>query len=872
LVHHQTITHCSRSGLMDWGPRRLPIVLDPLSGEGLDSWLETYARRLRSCSRDLLDHLGLASSTLSRMVTTLTPAEREILSAGTGIAPHVLTGMTLQPLHGIAVTIDPTRRTTVHPPAWRRQTGSRFCPTCLGDSDGRWLLRWRLPWAFACPIHARLLVDLCPDCGKRPSPHRPGTRADATIAGHCTVALPSPTPGGWRAQTCGRRLTQIPARTLPAGGAVVAAQRRLDHLLTAAARTTDMGRREHICRTLGEMHSLAYKGLDALHATGIQPPSLVQAVLDECGGAVPARRGRLDSYDAHTIAVATSLAVAAHQGRPEGDAVLSWIIAADRQQRMPAEPGRILKPFTGASPALTARILHALDPHLQIHDRLIYGSAGRYPRRPDPTDEQIRRRAASLPALLWPAWAIRLIPTDKMAHNAVTSTRAGLAAMVLIPGTRLTCQQAIDLLGELTTRASATTTLSRLTDQQRSATIAILTDLAHALDTSPAPIDYTRRRALFRTPTVDRAAYSKLAAAHGWRPPSPLQLRLLDDHLTVALTGTRPDHHTTRIRWGGADAWNPLTLTLPAPVRDFIDDQARHLLHQHGINEPVTWQPPVPAGIRWPGIDPDTINPDQFTDAFTTNAAARDALQLIRHATGLNGVQVRLYTQLAGQTMPEPQWDALAEHPDADLLAPATLHYLYEEQGLSMMDIARLSRTTEPAVRDAFTAAGITPLANGQHSRPVPLSWLQQHYQGTGKTIGQAAAEAGVSRNTFAKYARLHHIPTTEHARAVNPFTHRPLQQQPPANVMAAFSGRNGTEYVRQILAMPGHPTQRAAAAALGLHEVVLMRHRQHVEHAAGIRIFQPTQPLTPTPDGTRFLAQATLALRQLDLADSGKS
>jgi hypothetical protein len=428
------------------------------------------------------------------------------------------------------------------------------------------------------------------------------------------------------------------------------------------------------------------------------------------------------------------------------------------------------------------------------------------------------------------------------------------------------------VLGGLTSRASATTTLSRLTDQQSSATIAILTDLAHALDTSPAPIDYTRRRALFRTSTVGRTAYGKLAAAHGWRPASRLQLRLLDDHLTVALTGTRPDHHTTRIRWGGADAWNPLTLALPTPVRDFIDDQARHLLHQHGIDEPVTWQPPVPAGIRWLGIDPDTINADQFTDAFTTNAAARDALQLIRHATGLNGVQVRLYTQLVDQAMPEPQWDALAEHPDADLLAPANLHYLYQEQGLSMMDIARLSRTTEPAVRDAFTAAGITPLANGQRSRPVPLSWLQQHYQGTGKTIGQAAVEAGVSRNTFAKYARLHNIPTTEHARVINPFADRPTQSQPPPHVVAALSGRHGVEYVREVLAMPGHATQRAAAGTLGLHEAVLMRHRQHVEHAAGIRIFQPGQPLTPTPDGTRFLAQATLALHQLDLTNSGRS
>lgn len=209
---------------MRWTARRLPITVDPLPAESLDSWLEAYARRLRSCSRDLLDHLGLTDSTLTRMVTILTEREREVLAATTGIAPDVLTGMTLAPFDGVAVTIDQTRRVVVHPPAWRRQTGSRYCPACLQDSNGRWLLTWRLPWAFACPVHAGLLVDHCPSCGKRPTPHRPGARAQATIAGRCTVSLPNPGRGGWRAQVCGHALTHVPTRTLPAGSRVAAAQ------------------------------------------------------------------------------------------------------------------------------------------------------------------------------------------------------------------------------------------------------------------------------------------------------------------------------------------------------------------------------------------------------------------------------------------------------------------------------------------------------------------------------------------------------------------------------------------------------------------------------------------------------------------------
>jgi hypothetical protein len=52
----------------------------------------------------------------------------------------------------------------------------------------------------------------------------------------------------------------------------------------------------------------------------------------------------------------------------------------------------------------------------------------------------------------------------------------------------------------------------------------------------------------------------------------------------------------------------------------------------------------------------------------------------------------------------------------------------------------------------------------------------------------------------------------------------------PPPNVVAACSGPRGVDYVRQILHTAGHRARRAAAAALGLHEQVLFRHRQHVE------------------------------------------
>jgi len=856
---------------MAWTPQRLPITLPPIPGESLDSWLEAYARRLRAGSRDLLTHLGLTGSTPEHMVTMLTEPERRALSAATGLSPHTLTAMTLQPFHGIAVSIDPARRSVTHPPAWRRQTGSRFCPACLGERAGRWLLTWRLPWAFTCPVHTRLLADLCPACGKRPGPHRPANRTLPTVAGRCTGGLPK-TAGQWRVQICGHPLAAVPTRALTAGGPVVAAQRRIAHLLTAAASTTDPGRRHRICRTLGELHALAYKGLDALHTVGVDAPSAVRDVLDECGESLPPPRGPLDSYDAHTIAVATTIAVTAHRLDPTSEQVLSWIITADRRRRASAEPGRILSPWSNASHALTARLLTALDPHLQPHDRLVYASASTHPRRPDATDEQIRRRAASLPALLWPAWAIRMIPASRGADNVTTGTRAGLAVMTLIPGTRLTTAQAVDLLAAPTSVAAASHTLSLLPEPTRSACIAILTDLAHALDTEPAPIDYTRRRALFHQRRVDRRAYTKLATAHGWRPPSPLQLRILDDHLAVLLTGTHPGHYTPLARWSTTDAFNPLAVALPSPVREFVHDQAWRLLARHHIDEPVTWHPPAPAAAPWPGIDPDTIDADQFANAFAAHATARGGLRRICQTTGLTNVQVRLYSQITHLVMPDQQWNTLAGISSHDVLDPVGLQHLYHDQQLSMMDIARLSLTTERVVRRTLTNAGTTLLSKRQRSTPVPLEWFLRHFVNTGKTVQQAAVEAGVSRNTFAKYAKLHNIPTGPHAPPVNPFAAWPAHQQPPPDVMAACSGPRGIEYVRQVLQIPGHQTRSAAAAALGLHEQVLCRHRQHVERAAGVHIFQPDLPLTPTPEGAQFLRQAAKALRRLDQINSGRS
>lgn len=70
--------------------------------------MEAYARRLHTCSCDLLNHIGLTEESPAHVVTTLTEQERRILSEVTGVDDATLTTRTLRPFQGIAVTVDST--------------------------------------------------------------------------------------------------------------------------------------------------------------------------------------------------------------------------------------------------------------------------------------------------------------------------------------------------------------------------------------------------------------------------------------------------------------------------------------------------------------------------------------------------------------------------------------------------------------------------------------------------------------------------------------------------------------------------------------------------------------------------------------------
>ncbi|MET9592052.1 hypothetical protein ABZY45_13990 [Streptomyces sp. NPDC006516] len=57
---------------------------------------------------------------------------------------------------------------------------------------------------------------------------------------------------------------------------------------------------------------------------------------------------------------------------------------------------------------MSGRVLTAMGPYLRAYDRLAYASASRRPRLKLLALNDLRQRAARVPAQLWPSWAMRL--------------------------------------------------------------------------------------------------------------------------------------------------------------------------------------------------------------------------------------------------------------------------------------------------------------------------------------------------------------------------------------------------------------------------------------------------------------------------------
>ncbi|MET8337815.1 TniQ family protein [Streptosporangium canum] len=849
-----------------WRNGDLPVFVPPLPGEALDSWLEAYARRLRVTIHAFISFIGLLGSRPGMMTQRLTLRERDALQRATGLAPQALVAMTLEPYDGLTVTFDKKRPTAMRrPPHWRSFGSSpRYCPGCLSESGGRWPLAWRQPWSFACLRHHCLLLEWCPACEQ---PVRvSGTRVGGpSQPGLCTRGRHHHQGTRRSRVACNFPLDQAPIHDLPPHGFVLAAQRHIDILLAALIDAPRPAREE-----LSDLYALGWRTLAALTRHLEQAPAVAHRVLAEVGGAPPAQGDTQDATDVRSIAIATSLArLALPHPDPDEPALLDWLMETSQHLSAAKEsPGVSPRAYAwrNTSPHLAGRALAPLDATLTVMSRIRYGTASPRPYWRELAPDEITRRAASIPGKLWPSWTMRLLGPHLNSGSSADALRTTASAMLMLPGTRLDYQPAADLLNPEGDRHSRTGGPKIIQHCDPAPLAAALAQLAWALDEFGSPIDYSRRRRTFHPDTItwDEGAWERIRAQVIWPPEGPAPIKLVRWQLLALLHGADPeptDHKITTYQRARA--------ATPAPLRDFLHQQACTQLDRSGIDEPLVWEPPgswatVPG---WPGFDPDTVDEELVLRLVALGYSEKYITTQLR----LPLWHFMLYAESRGLTVPPPRTTGLPRSrarlvPRVGPLAPDRLRHHYLGEGMTQHQIAELADCGDATVACALRESGI-PLRTrrpiGDLRQAAPRAWLQEQYLIRGRSTPDIARELGTGKNQIMRLLRHYGIPKHPTGKYSNPFAPLDIPLSPAMRTVSRT--KNCLPRLRHLVGVPGHNNLSAAATALGTKPGNLSCQITSIERAAGFTIIERTRPLTPTEAGHAFLSEARHLLELLD-------
>lgn len=210
------------------GPlRALPLLVQPCTGESIDSWLEAVAARHDVPFGDVLRQCGLVGLDTRRGFAGgfISPGGGmiEAISYATGVPADAVATMTLPAGEGGGA---PSR----NPWAWRR--ASRTCPLCLRMTGGRWMLAWRHNAPFVCATHHCVLLDTCTVCG-RPWRVRQHPVNQIPRMNHCANLSPAAIRGS--DLMCGVDVTVLQAPTLADHHPTLHAQRIFGELVAGRA-------------------------------------------------------------------------------------------------------------------------------------------------------------------------------------------------------------------------------------------------------------------------------------------------------------------------------------------------------------------------------------------------------------------------------------------------------------------------------------------------------------------------------------------------------------------------------------------------------------------------------------------------------------
>jgi hypothetical protein len=842
-------------------PRTLPIRIAVATGESLDSWLEASCRRLGVTTGVLLTALGLRTHPhelhgLPDYTVLLHPAEARRLAHAAGVEMARLHAMTLRRYDGHVVRCNHDNRTVARSAWWARTRGSRYCPKCLSERDGRWLLRWRLSWMFACTDHHALLHDTCPACGQ--VPRRISTsHSSLRPAGTCPGTIDRP---------CGTDLRTIDPLPLAADDALLTTQRWINTLLSAveAGTTAELAATPAVvfgdlrvvgCWLLRHAAEEDFQHFGA-HVQRAWQTHHARAASRIWSGAAPPAAAALMGAAATR---ATSLLTGDDQ---EVIDLLGALLRRGRNRRHVCPPGMALEQWRQLSDSVKGRFLRALDPDLGTVDRIRYRSITSTARAPATgSDPPAVARARHIPQQLWPSWTIRLLPAGRLRADRF---RAVIAACLLLPGHPMRNLNQVTAHLHPYLRRRVATTLRDLQADGHQQILAAVCQLADYLDRHGSPIDYHRRRAAIGPATISEPDWQQLCYRAGAHPGRPRRHLDAQRYLFQLLSGAdlNDPSHALAFR-SAADRTDYLAFTtwLPMPVRQALADHAGGHLQRLGIDEPVTWEPPADCcqDLELPGRDPDDIDLDAVhhlvaVDLLPPGAAARKLGTTIDH--------IRLAVERLPQTprrwaanTPPMAWQR-RQHAQR-LLTRDFFEREYLAGRKRLAQIAAETGLPKKLVAHHAHQAGI-PLFTGHEATPIDPDWLRAQYLDRKRSFPGIAAELGVSEMTVNRAAHRYRIPIRPAGVTSHPEMLRTLDPNIPRDIRRAVEGGLwGWQRLRRFQQAMGFPTIEEAADHLGVHQATLVRQLQRLERDIGAQLYHRAvraQPLRPTRRGAALL------------------
>ncbi|MFE6916669.1 LysR family transcriptional regulator [Streptomyces rubiginosohelvolus] len=573
------------------------------------------------------------------------------------------------------------------------------------------------------------------------------------------------------------------------------------------------------------------------------------------------------------VAVTMALSILEQPGiHPAGEA-LRGLLEAVREEVTQISATSIDSWGRGISPVLQSTHLAALAPSFRPSEYVRYRVTTETPRRPTRTIRDIEQRARKIPTMFWPSWTVRLAPPVGIHTRALAPV---LAALLLIPDSRTSLDQAAGLIGDAIDGTEVSRLLQELDGLPQWPDIATALDrLADYLDANSTPIDCSRRRLLDYTSLLAHDRWLEICRRTGTQPGTGRRERIARSQLFQRLSGLPAESVPDGL--GGLDSAEFRATSLrftalqtPELVHALQQEALVFLASHHIHNEPVTWQPPTTllAGLSLPGPDPAHV------DLPRLHQLVRERQHPVQHAAQVLGTTVEAIRHaLDEHPAPAPPLTESAARATGRIRQQArkaipTEHFtkLYRDERRSLQQIATLTGFSRRVLTDLAKEYRIPLRGPQDHKRrgTIERDWLIEQYVRRRRTLPDLARETGMSPANMARWAHIHNIPLRPRGGASHHSTLRTADEAEalPAILRKALTGPHARQRLARFLAVQPYPTLTEAAQDLGIHQSALVAQINRLEVDLGKPLFERAErgrAMKLTRFGKRVVAAAQL-------------